>query len=92
MILKLLVIVGVLYLLFLASRILLLIFFVYRDEKRRRSLRQREDGTYVWAEWHGGQRTSERDPTAPGGQWYLESADDAGVDGGGDGGDGGGGD
>ncbi|WP_299552317.1 hypothetical protein [uncultured Tateyamaria sp.] len=47
-------------------------FSVWRNRVRRRSLRQREDGMYVWVEWHGGERCSLDDPAAPGGAWDSE--------------------
>ena len=56
-------------------------FSVYRNRVRRKSLRQREDGLYVWVEWHGGERCSDTDPSEPGGLWDSE------ADGDGDGGD-----
>lgn len=58
-----------------------IIFAFHSDRVRRKTLRKREDGTYVWFEWYGGQRTSEYDPSRPGGEWYGD------TDGGGDGGD-----
>lgn len=57
-------------------------FFFWRNRTRRRTLRIREDGMYVWIEWPSGERCSPDDPSAPGGEW------DSGGDG--DGGDGGG--
>jgi len=56
------------------------VFSIYRDRVRRRSLRQREDGTYVWIEWHGGERCSTTDPTE---DWDADGGD-GGGDGGGD--------
>ncbi|WP_147126282.1 hypothetical protein [Shimia ponticola] len=53
-----------------------MVFGWYRNKVRRDSLHQREDGVYVWVEWHGGERTSICDPTE---EWDSE----------GDGGDGG---
>jgi hypothetical protein len=64
----------------------LIAFYVYRGYVRRRSLHRRDDGTYVWVEWHGGEMTSSCDPSAPGGAW--DSGGDSGGDGGGDGGGG----
>lgn len=55
------------------------LFLGFKDHSRHSSLRQRDDGGYVWVEWHGGERTSMCDPSQPGGQWDSE----------GDGGDGG---
>lgn len=57
-------------------------FSIYRDRVRRKSLRRREDGVYVWLEWHGGERSSVRDPSEQGGAW--DSDGDGGGDGGGD--------
>jgi hypothetical protein len=62
--------------------ILALAFQIYRNQARKRSLQQREDGTYIWVEWHGGVRTSDTDPSEPGGAW--DDADGAGDGGGGD--------
>ena len=59
--------------------VLFLLFIAYRNRVRRKTLHQRDDGTYVWIEWHGGERCSDTDPTASGGAWDS--------DGGGDGGD-----
>lgn len=59
----------------------LIAFEIYRNRVRRRSLRRRCDGVYVWIEWHGGERCSDKDPTAPGGDW---DSDTDGGDGGGD--------
>lgn len=55
-------------------------FQVWKRRVRRRSLREREDGGYVWVEWTCAERRSDTDPRAPGGAW-----DDG--DGDGDGGD-----
>ncbi|MCC1494779.1 hypothetical protein [Cognatishimia sp. F0-27] len=60
---------------FLFSAVLILGF--WSDARRRRTLRRTETGGYVWIEWHGGERYSDHDPSAPGGAW----------DGDGDGGD-----
>ena len=57
-------------------------FTLYRRHIRRKSLHRRDDGTYVWTEWHGGEKTSHRDPSEKGGDW--DSGGDAGGDGGGD--------
>ena len=56
-------------------------FGIWRNRTRHRSLRRREDGKYVWVEWHGGERSSFKDPRAPGGDW------DSGGNGNGNGGD-----
>ncbi len=61
--------------------IIFVAFSFYRNRVRRTSLRQREDGLYAWVEWHGGERWSDTDPSAPGGLWASE------ADGDGDGGD-----
>lgn len=53
-------------------------FAVWRNRVRRRSLRQREGGMYVWVEWHGGERRSLYDPTARGGAWDSEGDCDGG--------------
>ena len=59
-----------------------IVFFqAYRDYTRRRSLRQREDGLYVWVEWTGDERCSAEDPSETGGLWDGEGGD---GDGGGD--------
>ncbi|WP_136442184.1 hypothetical protein [Pacificoceanicola onchidii] len=50
-------------------------FGLYRDHKRRSTLRQREDGVYVWIEWHGGERRSFCDPTE---DWDSEGDGDGG--------------
>ncbi|MEP3461413.1 MAG: hypothetical protein ABJN71_03405 [Lentilitoribacter sp.] len=39
---------------------------------RPKTLNQREDGIYVWREWHGGAASSPDDPSAPGGLWEGE--------------------
>ena len=52
-----------------------LIFDLYRDHKRRSTLRRREDGVYVWIEWHGGERSSTCDPTE---DWDSEGDGDGG--------------
>lgn len=68
---------AVLYHLFyLASRFHY--FCNYCDRVRHNTLRKREDGTYVWTEWHGGQRTSDKDPSRLGGESFGD------TDGGGD--------
>ena len=54
-------------------------FNIYRGRVRRRSLRRRDDGVYVWIDWRGRECCSLQDPTEPGGDW------DSGGDG--DGGD-----
>jgi len=61
--------------------IIFVAFVFYCNRVRRASLRQREDGLYVWVEWHGGERWSYDDPSAPGGLWESEAESD------GDGGD-----
>lgn len=60
-------------------------FVFYRNRVRRRSLHRRDDGVYVWTDWHGGTCTSRNDPSRPGGEWDGDSGGDGG--GGGDGGD-----
>jgi len=55
-------------------------FHSWRDFRRRSTLRQREDGTYVWINWDGSEACAITDPSAPGGEWDGE-------DDGGDGGD-----
>lgn len=56
-----------------------------RKHKRRESLRRRDDGTYVWTDFDGTERTSRTDPEKKGGEWYIEgSSGDGGGDGGGD--------
>lgn len=53
-------------------------FNIYRHRVRTRSLRQRQDGVYVWIEWHGGERQSLTDPSEPGGEWDSEGDGDGG--------------
>ncbi len=53
-------------------------FSIYRNRVRQKTLRQREDGTYVWIEWHGGERCSNTDPSAPGGDWDSDGDGDGG--------------
>jgi hypothetical protein len=53
-------------------------FTVYRNRVRRKSLRKRDDGTYIWLEWHGGERTSHRDPSEKGGEWDSDGDGDGG--------------
>lgn len=70
------------------------VFYDFRRERaRRNSLRQRSDGIWVWIDYDGTPRTSERDPRAPGGVWFVQGGT-GGYGGGacgGGGGDGGGG-
>jgi len=61
----------------------MMLFDAWAAYRRRSSLHQREDGVYVWIEWHGGQRCSDTDPSEPGGEWDSDS-DDGDGDGGGD--------
>lgn len=56
----------------------LLAFFAWSNYRRRSTLTQKEDGTYVWIEWHGGCRSSETDPSKPGGDWDSEDGGDGG--------------
>ena len=56
----------------------ILAFETYRDYRRRSTLRKREDGVYVWIEWHGGESSAPTDPTD---DWDSEGNGD------GDGGD-----
>lgn len=44
-------------------------FIIWRNRVRRQSLCQRDDGWYVWVEWHGGERCASRRPAEPGGDW-----------------------
>ncbi|MEP5731115.1 MAG: hypothetical protein ABJL67_17295 [Sulfitobacter sp.] len=53
-------------------------FQMYRSRVRKSSLRQREDGVYVWIEWHGGERSSICDPSLPGGEWDSDGDCDGG--------------
>ncbi|WP_299923132.1 hypothetical protein [uncultured Pelagimonas sp.] len=53
-------------------------FSIYRDRVRRKTLRQDADGTYVWVEWHGGERRSDTDPSDPGGEWDNDGDGDGG--------------
>ena len=65
-----------------------------RRDKRKKTLRRESDGGYVWIEFDGTPRRSDRHPEKEGGAWYNEPGGD-GHDSGhdsGDGGDGGGGD
>lgn len=55
-----------------------LAFTFYRNRVRRKSLRKRDDGMYVWIEWHGGERSSLQDPSAPGGDWDSDGDGDGG--------------
>ncbi len=57
-------------------------FVFYRNRVRRSSLHRREDGVYVWVEWHGGERTSLQDPSETGGAWDSDGDGDGGGDGG----------
>jgi len=54
-------------------------FSVFSTTRRHMTLRREPDGSYTWTEWHGGRRSSDTDPSAPGGDWDSD----------GDGGDGG---
>ena len=60
--------------LFLAA----IVFGIYRDHIRRKTLYQRDDGTYVWVEWHGGERCSDTDPSEAGGLWDSDGDGDGG--------------
>ena len=53
-------------------------FLIYRDRVRRKTLRRRDDGSYVWIEWHGGERCSDIDPSTPGGAWDSDGDGDGG--------------
>ncbi|MEM9342830.1 MAG: hypothetical protein AAGA87_07275 [Pseudomonadota bacterium] len=57
-------------------------FSIYRNMIRQKTLRQQDDGTYVWIEWHGGVRCSNTDPSAPGGEWDSDEDSDGDGDGG----------
>ena len=61
----------------------MLLFNIWRFFIRHRSLRRREDGLYESTEWHLGQRSSEEDPSQPGGDW-ASGGDGGGGDGGGE--------
>ncbi|MEP3846561.1 MAG: hypothetical protein ABJM43_14605 [Paracoccaceae bacterium] len=50
-------------------------FQVYRSRVRKSSLHQREDGVYVWIEWHGAERSSICDPSLPGGEGDCDGGD-----------------
>lgn len=56
----------------------ILTFFGFVEYRRRSTLRQRDDGTYVWIEWHGGERCATRDPSEPGGEWDSDADGDGG--------------
>ena len=58
---------------------IVLAFQFIRRFVRRKSLRQRDDGMFVWLEWTGREKMAETDPREPGGAWNSD----------GDGGDGG---
>ena len=62
----------------LAVGVCIIAFHVYRNRVRRSTLHRREDGIYVWVEWHGGERCSVIDPSAPGGAWDSEGDGDGG--------------
>ncbi len=53
-------------------------FSILRNHVRRKTLRQENDGTYVWVEWHGGERRSPTDPSEPGGEWDSDGDGDGG--------------
>ena len=57
-----------------------LVYTIIRDTVRKRTLRQTDDGTYVWIEWHGGERCSDTDPSEAGGLWDSEGGDGDGGD------------
>ncbi len=62
-----------------ATLLLMVIGFnVYRTTLRKRSLHQKDDGTFVWIEWHGGERSSPTDPSEPGGEWDCDGDGDGG--------------
>ena len=56
----------------------LLAFYAWSDFRKRSTLTQTEDGTYVWIEWHGGVGSSETDPSEPGGEWDSDGDGDGG--------------
>ena len=58
--------------------VMVIAFQIYRTRMRKRTLGRREDGMYVWIEWHGGERSSPCDPSAPGGEWDSECDGDGG--------------
>ncbi|MEC8582808.1 MAG: hypothetical protein VXZ18_18910 [Pseudomonadota bacterium] len=74
----------VLYYIIFGVIVVYVIWDVRRKNKRRESLRRRDDGTYVWTDFDGTERTSRTHPDEKGGEWYVEGSSD---DGGGDGGD-----
>ena len=57
--------------------IAVLSFGIYRDRVRRKTLRRRDDGVYIWVEWHGGERSSRENPTE---DWDSEGDGDGGGD------------
>ncbi|GGX54094.1 hypothetical protein GCM10007385_22860 [Tateyamaria omphalii] len=59
---------------------LFLAFQAWADFRRRSTLHQRDDGIYVWVEWHGGTRCSATDPSEPGGEWDSDGDGDGGGD------------
>ena len=60
-----------------------------RHRRRRKSLRQDANGTWVWIGFDGQEQSADIHPAEPGGAWYSEGSGDSGFDGG-DGGGGGG--
>lgn len=74
----------VLYYIIFGVIVVYVVWDVRRKNKRRESLRRRDDGTYVWTDFDGTERTSRTHPDEKGGEWYVEASGD---DGGGDGGD-----
>lgn len=45
--------------------------YYWHDRTRRRTLRKRDDGMYVWNSWPMGERCSPDDPSEPGGKWDI---------------------
>lgn len=58
--------------------VIVLSFLGLKDYCRRSTLQKREDGMYVWVEWHGGERCSSDDPSADGGEWDSDGDGDGG--------------
>ena len=66
-----------------------IIWDVRRNKKRRDSLRQSSDGTFIWIDFDGSERRSDTHPDEEGGEWHVDGTDGTGIS---DGDGGGGGD
>ncbi len=59
---------------FVAGSIYFIIWDIKRKKKRRDSLRQRDDGMFIWFDFDGSERESDKHPEEEGGEWYMDSS------------------